>query len=348
MKAPLPNDEAARLESLHQSKILDTDIEEAFDDLTRLAALICGTPTALVSLVDECRQWFKPKVGLDVTETEGNIAFCTHVFLEPDILIIPDVLADERFATNPLVTSDPHIRFYAAVPLIIPKGQALGTLCVIDYVPRVLSPEQVEALRLLGRQVVTHLELRRNLADLVRTRESKRPEEQLRLLAAAVYHANESIIITTVELNQPGPQIVFVNPAFTRMTGYSAEEVIDQTPRILQGPKTDRAVLNEFREKLSQEQVFYGEVVNYRKDGTEFNLDWHVAPILNQSGETIYYIFYPTRYHLAQAGRGTTAAECVFRCADRFSQPSFVYGSLGAGNRADKTAGGLFICCTLS
>ena len=291
MKAPLPSDEVARLESLQQDKILDTDIEEAFDDLTRLAALVCATPIALISLVDECRQWFKSKVGLGLTETEGNIAFCTHVFLQSDILIIPDALADERFATNPLVTSDPHIRFYAAVPLIIPKGQAVGTLCVIDHVPRVLNPEQVEALRLLGRQVATHLELRRNLADLVRTRaERKRSEEQLRLLESAVYHANESIIITTAELNKPGPKIVFVNPAFTRMTGYSAEEVIDKTPRILQGPKTDRGVLNELREKLAQEQVFYGEVVNYRKDGTEFDLDWHVAPILNQSGETIHYI----------------------------------------------------------
>lgn len=115
-------------------------------------------------------------------------------------------------------------------------------------------------------------------------------EEQLRLLEAAVYHANESILITKAELNQPGPEIVFVNPAFTRMTGYTAKEVIGKTPRILQGQKTDRAVLDRLRGDLTQGQVFYGEVVNYHKDGTEFNLEWHVAPIRNESGETTHYI----------------------------------------------------------
>ena len=115
-------------------------------------------------------------------------------------------------------------------------------------------------------------------------------EEQLRLLEAAVYHANESILITKAELNQPGPEIVFVNPAFTRMTGYTAQEVIGKTPRILQGQKTDRAVLDRLRTDLTQGQVFYGEVVNYRKDGTEFDLEWHVAPIRNESGETTHYI----------------------------------------------------------
>lgn len=115
-------------------------------------------------------------------------------------------------------------------------------------------------------------------------------EAQLRLLEAAVYYANESILITTAELNQPGPEIVFVNPAFTRITGYTAQEVMGKTPRILQGQKTDRNVLDKLRADLTQGQVFYGEVVNYRKDGTEFNLEWHVAPIHNQSGETTHYI----------------------------------------------------------
>ena len=169
MKAPLPENETARLEALRKCKILDTAPEEAFENITRLAAYICSTPIALVSLVDAERQWFKSKVGIDATQVPRDVGFCAHAILQTDVFIVPDTLADPRFATNPLVTSEPYIRFYAGVPLIAASGHALGTVCVIDYVPRELDAQQIEALRTLGDQVVREIEVRRNLSDLQRT-----------------------------------------------------------------------------------------------------------------------------------------------------------------------------------
>src|SRR3954464_4633735 len=173
MTAQIANNEAKRLKVLWQYDVLDTVPEEVFDDLTELAARICEAPIALISLIDEDRQWFKSKVGITVNETSRDISFCARAIQQDDLFIIPDATKDLRFANNPLVTSDPKIRFYAGAPLITPDGYALGTLCVIDKVPRELRLEQQQALRVLARHVMTQLELRRHAKELNEAHQAK-------------------------------------------------------------------------------------------------------------------------------------------------------------------------------
>ena len=205
MRAPLPSNETARLNALHQYKVLDTSAEKVFDDLTRLTAHICGTPTALISLLDVNRQWFKSKVGFKASETPRDVAFCAHAILQPDLFIVRDAYQDVRFANNPLVTTDPKIRFYAGAPLITPDGLALGALCIMDYVPRDLTEQQQEALQILARQVMTQLELRRNLAAL----EGAITQQQQ--VEAALEQARDELEIRveerTVELRQANEQL---------------------------------------------------------------------------------------------------------------------------------------------
>lgn len=164
MEACKPVNEEARLAALYRYDVLDTSGEADFDDITRLAARICDVPVALISLVDRSRQFFKSTVGTDWRETPLGISFCAHALLQPDMLVVPDLRADARFADNALVTGDPHVRFYAGALLKTPEGQPLGTLCVLDIKPRTLTGDQKDTLRILARQVMTQLELRRSLA----------------------------------------------------------------------------------------------------------------------------------------------------------------------------------------
>ena len=179
MPAPLPTDEIERLRALREYDILDTLPEQEYQDIVQLAALICGTPIALVSLVDADRQWFKAKVGIDASQTPREAAFCAHALLQPDeLLMVPDARRDPRFADNPLVTEAPNIHFYAGAPLKTSEGHVLGTLCVVDTKPRNLTQVQQEALFALSRQVISQLDIRVKLNEL------EQAQKQLREVAA--------------------------------------------------------------------------------------------------------------------------------------------------------------------
>jgi two-component system NtrC family sensor kinase len=187
MNSPALSAEAARLAALDRYAILDTDPEQSFDDLVILASYICKTPIALLSLLDDHRQWFKSTVGVQVRETPLEMSICAHAIKQEDLFIVPDTLQDARFRENPMVVGEPHIRFYAGAPLINEDGFALGTLCVLDRQPRELDLEQKQALKSLRQLALKQMELRRNLQLLKdalndRTREEHARELELKRL----------------------------------------------------------------------------------------------------------------------------------------------------------------------
>ena len=226
IKPPIPSNEAERLAALHAYEILDTEPEAAFDDLTQVASYICGTPMSVISLVDAYRQWFKSRVGVDDEETSRDIAFCAHAINEPeDLFIVEDALADERFVDNPLVTTDPKIRFYAAMPLVTPEGYPIGMFCVMDHVPRDLNDAQRDALRRLGRQVVDQLELRRAVRDMqALTTEKEEVESHLRSeqerYELAIAGTNDGLWDWDIVTND-----VYYSPRFKSMIGYEDDEL---------------------------------------------------------------------------------------------------------------------------
>lgn len=261
MKAALPSNEVQRLATLRGYEILDTLPEQAFDDLTMLAAQICQTPIALISLVDEKRQWFKSEVGLGVAETSRDLAFCAHAILNPlGVLEVGDALLDPRFADNLLVTGEPHIRFYAGAPLAAADGTALGTLCVIDRVPRELSEEQKQSLQALGRHVVSLLELRRSLVEQHLTEKALRESESR-------FHdlfENAHDLILSVG---PDGTIIYANRALRETLGYSETEMTDLTLQDIVNPSSFSHYMDIFHQALPGEASEQVETLFQTRDG---------------------------------------------------------------------------------
>ncbi|TAJ09264.1 MAG: PAS domain S-box protein [Nitrospirae bacterium] len=269
-QVPLPQDEAARLEDLARYEILDTPPEEDFDELTRLAATICGVPIAAIGLIDAARQWFKSRLGLDLSETARELAFCDHTILQRDLLVVPDAGQDERFRDHPFVTADPRIRFYAGVPLMTPHGHAIGTLCVIDRQPRQLTPEQSEALRLLSGQVVRKLEMRRLVAAL----------QTSRAFAGNLIASSMDMIVAADKHRR----IIEFNPAAEAAFGYRREEVLGQSVNILYADVGEGATVNAA--VVGQERHMQ-EILNKRRSGELFPCLLSASVVRNPEGAVV-------------------------------------------------------------
>ncbi|MDS3859563.1 response regulator [Thermosynechococcaceae cyanobacterium BACA0444] len=292
--APCPDNEDRRLQALDAYRVLDTPPESDFNQITELAAAVCDVPIALISLIDKDRQWFKAKVGLDATETPRNLAFCAHAILQPQLLVIPDTLLDERFADNPLVTGEPHIRFYAGMPLITPTGFTLGTLCVIDQHPRQLTPVQALTLQTLAQQVVTQLEVRRNLRRVQKLLRERQHNNSLQ--KDILDSANYAIISTTVD-----GTICAFNSVAEKWLGYKATELLGcATPAIFHDPLEIQFQAKILSQEVGQEiapgfEVFVHrsrsgqaderEWTYIRKDGSRFPVKLSVTARRNSKGE---------------------------------------------------------------
>ncbi len=270
VQSPLPENEAGRVEALRSYRILDTPAEERFDDLARLATYVCGTPIGLIGLIDSSREWFKSRVGWDVSEIPREVSFSAYTILQPEVLIVSDTLKDKRFARNQLATRA-GVRFYAGVPLLTPEKYALGTLCVMDHVPRALTEGQGHMLRTLARQVMAHLEDRRGLGSNPGTETHERYRRFFESSVVGFYR-------TTLD-----GKVLDCNPAFVRIMGYgSREELLACHASEFYFSPADRL---DFLEQCRN----LGSLTNFasrlrRKDGSEVWVLENVKPMLRQDG----------------------------------------------------------------
>jgi len=270
MKVPeIPVNEVERLRALESYYVLDTAAEPEFDALTRIAAHIAGVPIALVSLIDADRQWFKSRYGLEALETPREVSFCGHVVFAEAPLLVKDASMDSRFADNPLVTGEPHVKFYAGSPLTTPDGFVLGTLCVIDNHPKDLTPEQQDMLSLLADQVVAQLELRRQ-------------NQQLKVLANIVSTSFDAIMTKRLD-----GTILTWNQAAEDMFGYTAEEAIGENIFLLFPVDRLEEELKLVQELQAGRIVDHFETVRVCKDGRRLDVSVTLSPLYGENDKVV-------------------------------------------------------------
>ena len=317
----------ARLRDLERVALLDTPPEHTFDRLTRLATRFLNTPIALVSFVDAERQFFKSCIGLPepwttTRETPLSHSFCQYVVASRAPFIVEDARVHPVMQQS-LAITDLGVIAYVGIPLITPDGATIGSFCVADTQPRAWTPDDIAVLTDLAESVITEIALRIDVQDRERLEQVLRQaqndlacrvaertkalvdanarlkqlvaEEQaaqarLRVLDAALQHIDETIMITEADLDPPGPRVVYVNQAFTHMTGYEVTEILGSTPRMLQGPGTDRAQLDRVRQALVQHQRYAGDIVNYRKDGSEYIVEWRIAAVRDATDTVTHWV----------------------------------------------------------
>lgn len=312
-----PADEIQRLRVLKEYRIIDTPPEEKFDDLTRLVSQICEVPIALISLVESQRQWFKSRVGVDVQESLRNGAFCAYTILQSDLFIVPDALADARFVDNPFVTHPPNIRFYAGAPLLTQEGYTLGSLCILDCVPRELTEHQKDTLRILSRQVVAQLELRRiGLKEhIVRVPSLAQIEEDEKNIRLLMESTGEGIYGLDLE-----GYCTFCNPACLRILGYQEpQELYAKNMHALVHHTNHNGSASPMNEcKVSQSVqtgigVHVDDEILWRKDGTSFQAECWFYPVRRDGvlvGAVVTFVDITER---KQAERNLQASEMYFR-----------------------------------
>lgn len=286
--APLPDDEAARLAALRELLVLDSSPEPVFDGIARMAAEICGTPIALLSLVDAERQWFKANVGLHgVTETPRDVAFCAHAILGESVFEVPDAADDGRFAGNPLVTAGPGIRFYAGSPLMLPGGGRVGTLCVIDRQARRLTDDQMRLLKSLAAVASDALSMRR---DLVRkTLAARSRYERALSLSASHYRAIVEDQIELISLARIDGTLTYVNPAYARHFGRAAADMVGHSLYEFIEPADRDAVAMRLAGVVRSGQAVSSENRMLAADETEHWVAWTNGLQRDATGEVLLH-----------------------------------------------------------
>ena len=317
MKIPkIPPVENQRLSALHRYEIMDTSAEEVFDNFTYLASQICGTPIALITFIDEKRQWFKSKIGIDATETSRDISFCGHAILQAGLFEIENALEDEGFYDNPLVKENFRLRFYAGMPLITHDGYGLGTICVIDTVPRQLTDEQRRALKILAKQVVAQVESRIQKSELVALNEKL--SEKTAFFDSIICSADQSIISTDIE-----GKITSFNIGAEKMLGYQSLEVIGQQPGMFHDPEEVINYANELSIHLGRNvqpgfEVFVTNAKQgssdtrkwtyIRKDGSRFPVRLTVTAMNNSSGALTGFLGVATNITASEQAKASLAS----------------------------------------